>query len=259
MDLAKLVFSFPKEINKKISLCYNLLKDFHKNYNVSTYLKEITFSKLQLLNFVEFQDYILVEIESICDAHYINLLPVYDLYGNIKNNLRYKLTIDKIVENKLILPPILVKILGINYTYKEEELLIELIEPFMTDDIKLNLTEDGLFLLSVYFLNYFSLIIYLKIKSNIFNLSEIMIYEINKNIEYIWDDIGFYDKDKIKSKIKNKNKDNSISCRTEETFNNNKLYRYKDDKNYYINDFEGMPNDFIYDKDTHEIENYIYK
>jgi len=33
IDLAKLLFSYPKEINKKISLCYNLLKD-------SYYLKE---------------------------------------------------------------------------------------------------------------------------------------------------------------------------------------------------------------------------
>jgi hypothetical protein len=33
MDLAKKLFSYPKEINKKISLCYNLIKD-------SYYLKE---------------------------------------------------------------------------------------------------------------------------------------------------------------------------------------------------------------------------
>ena len=33
MDLAKLVFSYPKDINKTISLCYNLIKD-------SYYLKE---------------------------------------------------------------------------------------------------------------------------------------------------------------------------------------------------------------------------
>jgi RAB protein geranylgeranyltransferase component A len=33
MDLAKLLFSYPKEINKKISLNYNLIKD-------SYYLKE---------------------------------------------------------------------------------------------------------------------------------------------------------------------------------------------------------------------------
>jgi hypothetical protein len=33
LNLAKLLFSYPKEINKKVSLCYNLLKD-------SYYLKE---------------------------------------------------------------------------------------------------------------------------------------------------------------------------------------------------------------------------
>jgi hypothetical protein len=33
LDLAKKLFSYPKEINKKISLCYNLIKD-------SYYLKE---------------------------------------------------------------------------------------------------------------------------------------------------------------------------------------------------------------------------
>ena len=57
MDLAKLLFSYPKMINKKISLCYNLIKDSHylreeKTY-VSVHKDKINSTKEELLELWE--------------------------------------------------------------------------------------------------------------------------------------------------------------------------------------------------------------
>jgi hypothetical protein len=62
-------------------------------------------------------------------------------------------------------------------------------------------------------------------------------------------------KDWLKSIITKKNRTCFLSCRTKDTFNNNKLNRYKDDKIYYIDDdTQKTPNDFIYITNTSEIE-----
>jgi hypothetical protein len=134
--------------SKDIYISYNLLM-FKKAYfsDMLNYM-----SNIKLLNYVEFDDYFLIELEDICTRYYSNLLPVYNLYGKLKNNIIYNRG-DSTKEIEL--PPLLVRIIGLQYNIKEEYKLSE-------DELNNNLTNNGKRLLCFYFYGY------------LFNLKECM-------------------------------------------------------------------------------------
>ena len=69
---------------------------------------------IQNFNYVEFEDFFLIETEEICSQYYFNLQPVYDLYGYLKFNISFN-------DNKKIdLPLELIKLFGIKHIISPE-------------------------------------------------------------------------------------------------------------------------------------------
>ena len=214
---------------KDIYISYNLL-----NYNSGIFTDLYNSAEnLLLLNYVEFDDYFLIEKENICTLYYNNLLPVYNLYGKLKNNILYNRT----DTDTLVLPPLIIKIFGIKNKLPQgySKILVE-------DEIE-ELTINGKILLSVYFSIYFknlvirgntidSTFIYHRIySSSIYRLSPLFVTVI-KNII---------------SKINDPNLENNyfekISLIIDEKHNDsNLLFMYNGTRKFFISDPDNIIN-----------------
>ena len=133
----------------------------------------------------------------------------------------------------------LVKILGINFKYKDKHLLEEMRNKLTEDEINKNLTINSSILLSIYFYNYFRILHYFVSNTKIYNLTSIFTSFINTKLEIIAniDKKLFWDTfEKI---------DPIESCRNDIN-SREKLDMYKNDKIYYITEPYNNPNNFFY-------------
>jgi hypothetical protein len=135
-----------KDMYKDIFISYNLLK-----YPDTLYALDITNQEktsLDRLSYVEFDTYILIEIEYICLKYYIDKLPVYDFNGNLLNITMYNklYEIDTVSNDQYILNinKIFYIAIGIPIKYKVKNAdIIEAID---------NLTPIGLIILKYHYL-----------------------------------------------------------------------------------------------------------
>ena len=129
----------------------------------------------QNFNYVEFDNFFLIETEEVCFKHYNNLLPIYDIYGKLKNNILF----DDKNEKKIDLPLSLIKLFGIEYNFNKKD--VQTILDININDIIENLTNNGNILLCIFYYQYFYYLKFYNVDySKIFPyLSEIFINHIN--------------------------------------------------------------------------------